>query len=223
MINVTDNIKQVLSFTDRLDRQYQFAVAKALTDVARSAAKAMPTEVQHDLEDPTPFTLRGFFSTRAEKAKPVAEVGVKDLQAKYLRYQIEGGQRRPTKKALRLPATVQLDSFGNLPKGTIRRLVAAAKSGRRVGGKRAQKLGVAESSEIFYGKPRGGAQRPPGLYVRRKQEGRQVLVPLVVFPARSATYRQRFDFYAKAEQIVRREFEPTLRRAWALAKATARG
>lgn len=222
MLNLSHNVKEVLGFTARFDAQFRFAVAKSLTDVARAAAAAMPAEAKRDLEEPTPFTLRGFFSTRADKATLRADVGVKDLQAEYLRYQIEGGQRRPKKKALRLPADVQLDSFGNMPKGLVANLVARAKAGKRATKAQSAKFGVSRKVELFYGEPQGTGQ-PAGIY-KRVHAGTKVerLIPVVVFPQRSAKYRKRFDFYAVAERTVKREFEPLLRKAWVQAKATAR-
>lgn len=221
MISVSDNIREVLSVTDRLSSQYAFAVAKALTDTARQVAKAMPAEVAQDLDKPTPFTLRGFFSTRAEKTLLVATVGVKDAQAEYLKYQIEGGSRTPKNKALRLPSILDLDEFGNLPKGTIKRLVAAARSGRKVSGKTARRMGIAQRSSVFYGTPKGG-HRPAGLYSRRNGQGQRSLVPLVMFPQQAAKYEKRFDFYMRAERIVRAQFPAALRRAWLQAQQTAR-
>lgn len=222
VLNLTHNVQEVLGFTARFDSQYRFAVAKSLTDVARAAAAVMPAEVKRDLEEPTPFTLRGFFSTRADKAKLQAEVGVKDLQAQYLRYQIEGGQRRPKKKALRLPADVQLDSFGNMPKGLVANLIARARSGKRATKAQSAKFGVSRKVDLFYGEPNGTGQ-PAGIY-KRVHAGTKVerLVPVVVFPQRVAKYRKRFDFYAVAERTVQREFKPILLKAWAQAKATAR-
>lgn len=221
MISVSDNIREVLSTTDRLSAQYPFAVAKALSDVARLVAQAMPAEASKDLEEPTPFTLRGFFSTRADKVNLTATVGVKDAQAEYLKYQVEGGSRAPKNKALRLPSKLDLDSYGNLPKGTIKRLVAAARSGRKVGGKTAKKLGIAQRSSVFYGTPKGGG-RPAGLYSRRNDQGQRSLVPLVMFPQQPAKYEKRFDFYMKAERIVRAQFQATLRRSWERAQQSAR-
>lgn len=222
VLNLSSNVDEVLDTVARMSRQYPFAVAKALTDVTRMVAKAMPAEVQADLDEPTPFTRGGFYSTRADKLQLVAHVGVKDLQAKYMRWQVEGGTRRPARSALRLPSILDLDEFGNLPKGTIKRLVAAARSGRKLSGKAAKQMGVAQRSEIFYGVPRGGPQRPAGLYSRRNSSGQRSLVPLVVFPKMPAHYRKRFDFYLKAEKIVRAEFKSALRAAWSLANATAR-
>lgn len=220
MINVTDNVREVLSFTDRMSSQFHFAVAKALTDVAREAARSMPAQAQQELDDPTPFTLQGFFSTPAKKEALQSVVGIKDVQAQYLWYQVEGGQRRPKRKALRLPTAIDLDAYGNVPKGVIGQLVARAKAGKRATKRQAERFGVSRAVDLFYGDP--GDDRPAGLYKRVQAGKEQRLVPLIVFPQQSASYDKAFDFYGAAKRTVRARFEPLLRRAWADAKRTAR-
>lgn len=220
MLNLSSNVDEVLDRFDRMSRQYPFAVAKALTDVARKAAQAMPAEAAQDLDNPAPFTLRGFYSTRADKVQLVAEVGIKDAQSAYLKWQVDGGVRQPARKALRLPGDVELDVYGNMPKGLVKQLVQRAKAGKRVTKAQSVRMGVSQQVSLFYGDPQDG--RPAGVYKRVGSGDSARLVPLVLFPARSATYRKRFDFRETAERVVRREFVPTLRAAWKLAQATAR-
>lgn len=220
MIKITSNIAQVLSWTDRLSSQYRFAVAMALTETARTVAKRLPEKAEQDLDKPTPFTLRGFFSERATKADLTATVGVKDQQAQYLRYQILGGVRRPARKALKLPEEVALDVHGNIPRRTVRDLIARASAGRRATAKQARRLGVSAKVDLMYGDPQDG--RPPGVYKRVMAGGVERLVPIILFPRTTATYRKRFDFENEVRRIVQREFDGALRRAWATAHATAR-
>lgn len=221
MFSVKTNVNEVLGFVDRLGSQYEFAVASALTNVVRDISKAMPAEVEKALDNPTPYTKAGFFFQRAEKTRLVAVVGVKDRQAQYLAYQVDGGTRQPTRQALRLPGRVQLNSFGNLPAGAIRQLVARAKAGKRVSPGQAKRFGVSKGLDLFYGEPGDG--RPAGIYQRivRGPDDHQ-LVPIVVFPKQAAKYEQRFDFRGIARRRVEQTFEPALRQAWARAKATAR-
>ena len=142
MLSVKSNIEQVLSFTERLHRQFPFAVAAALTDSVKAAQGAMPAELEQDLDEPTPFTKGGFYVTPARKDNLVAEVGAKRVQAEYLRYQAEGGVRQPKRKALRLPTAVELNAYGNLPAGTIKQLIARAKAGKRATKGQARRFGV---------------------------------------------------------------------------------
>lgn len=222
MLNVKDNVADVLSWTDRLSRQYEFAVAVALTNTARAVARAMPAEVDKAFKGgAVPFTRQAFYFKRAEKTRLTSEVGVKRLQAEYLAYQISGGERRPKRQALRLPSVVTLTQQGNLPPGAIGRLVARARSGKRTTKGQAKRFGVSTGLDLFYGEPGDG--RPAGIYKRVVIGGtKHQLVPVVVMPKISAKYEQRFDFYGIARSEAQRAFEPALRQAWARAKATAK-
>lgn len=221
MISVKDNVREVLSFTDRLSAQYEFAVASSLTRVVKTVRDAMPAEVEKALDKPTPYTKGGFYFTPAQKQRLTAVVGVKDRQAQYLAYQVDGGVRAPSKTALRLPANVDLNAYGNLPPGLIRQLVARARAGRRATKTQSARFGVSQELDLFYGDPADG--RPAGIYKRVSIGAtRQQLIPIVVFPKQAAKYERRFDFRGRARAIVLANFEPTLRQAWAQAKATAR-
>jgi len=220
-LDLSSNIAEVLGFTDRLNRQYPFAVAKALTDTARAVHRLMPAEAERDLDNPTPYTKAGFFFTPARKDTLEAVVGVKDRQAEYLFYQVEGGSRAPKKKALRLPSVVQLNPYGNVPAGLIRQLVARAQAGKRSTRTQARRFGVSQSLDLFYGEPGDG--RPAGIYKRVALSAtRHQLVPVIVFPKQSAKYEKRFDFHDVARRTALREFGPALERSWKQALATAR-
>lgn len=221
MFNVTSNIRQVLSFTDRLSSQYAFAVASALTDTVKVVQRAMPDAAAQDLQEPTRFTRAGFYIVPARKDRLVASVGIKDKQAQYLRYQVDGGRRAPLRKALRLPSEVQLDASGNMPAGLVRQLVARAKANKRATKTQAQRFGVSQALDLFYGEP--GEGRPAGIYKRVVLSAtRHQLIPIVVFPKQSAQYKPRFKFRERAQSLVAATFEPALRKAWARAMATAR-
>lgn len=220
MISITSNIREVMTWAERASSQYRYAVAVALTQTARTVAKELPKQLAQDLDRPTPFTLRGFFSSGATKADLTATVGVKDLQAKYLQYQVYGGTRQPARKALKLPEDVRLDAYGNIPRRTLTELIARAKAGKRATAKQGKRLGVSSKVDLMYGDPQDG--RPAGVYKRVPVGGRERLVPVILFPRRAARYEKRFDFHAEAQRIVAREIGPALRRAWAAAQATAR-
>lgn len=227
MLDVSHNVREVLSFTDRLSDQYAFAVASSLTQSVKTVQAEMPGVMTQQLDRPTEFTRRGFFIQSARKDKLLAVVGVKDAQAKYLQFQIYGGDRYPTRKALKLPGQVQLDASGNIPRAELRRLIAEAKRVRK--NSRRSKAGytsnTGRSKGVFYGKPANRPDLPPGIY-RRVEAGEdkasRFLQPLVLFPAQAAHYEERFDFHGAARRIVLRDFDRTLARNFARAKATAR-
>lgn len=221
MLSVKSNIDEVLSFTDRLNRNFAFAVAASLTDSVKAAQAAMPAQLEQDLDDPTPFTKTGFYVTPARKDNLVAEVGAKRVQDEYLRYQAQGGERQPKRKALRLPTAVELNQYGNLPAGTIKQLIARAQAGRRATKGQALRFGVSQKVDLFYGDPQD--DRPAGIYKRVPTgSGGTRLVPLVVFPQQPARYQARFDFEGAARREVLRTFTSALRRRWQQALATSR-
>lgn len=220
-VELRGSVEAAISHARKLHPQFRFAAAKALTASVVAARNAMPGEIDSVLDRPTTFTKNGFFIQAARKDTLEASVGVKDRQAEYLQYQVEGGDRAPKRKALRLPSDVQLDGAGNLPAGTIARLVQRAQAGKRATKAQGRRFGVSTQVDLFYGEPGDG--RPAGIYKRVPLgDGRTRLVPVVVFPRTSARYTKRFDFHGVAERIVTRSFSVELDRAWEVALASAR-
>lgn len=215
-INLVGNVDRVLGATARLHPQFRFAAAAALSRTMREAAKAMPAALAASLDRPTVFSRKGFYSTTARKADLRAETGIKSIQAQYLHYQVEGGTRAPARRALKLPTAVPLDPHGNIPRGKLTRLIAKARAQRKTGGRRGR--GSAPET-LFYGRPRGGGNRPAGIYRRLRGGG---LVQLIAFPRTNARYQRRFDFHRLVERAVLRSFEAQLARAWTEALATSR-
>jgi hypothetical protein len=206
--------------------QIPFATAKALTKTAGAVQQAIPRALEEQLDRPTPFTKRGTFIVPARKSNLQAVVGFKDRQAAYMAYQIEGGTRAPTKKALRLPGEVVLNEYGNIPKDTIKRLIAAAKSGK-LGAVARKRLGVGDRRKgagdlsLFYGQPKGHPGLPVGIW-RRMPGTPGKLVPVIVFPKTVAHYKPRFRFRALVERVVRDEFPRQFAAAFDEAIRTAR-
>ncbi len=213
-ISLTSNVDAVLGEVRRLHPQWKFAAALALTRAAAATRAELPAVVEAVLDRPTPFTRAAFAFTPARKDRLEASVYIRPIQAEYLRYQVEGGTRRPKRIALRLPAVVDLTEHGNLPAGLIRALVARARAGKRATKSQARRFGVSSAADLFYGDP--GQGRPAGIYKRVPAgAGRERLVPVVVFPRRSAVYQARFDFYAEAGFRFEPAFPAELERAWA--------
>lgn len=221
-ITITSNIDQVRRQMGSLARQVDFAASKALNATARQVQRAIPAGLQRQLDRPTPFTTGNPDGSRASTylqpaKKNKLEVGVmfKDTQAAYLRFQVEGGIRAPKGKALRLPSAIGLDAYGNLPRGAIAKLLAVARREGKLGKRTAQRIKVGRGTSIFYGDPADvGAHRfPPGIYKEVIAGTRRQLIPLIVFPARTATYRTRVDLVDIASPVIAREFEPQFRQA----------
>lgn len=219
-------IQEVRAQMQGLAKQVNFAAAKTLTQTAHEVRKAIPAGLRKSLDRPTNFTANpgATYVKPATRENLVAEVNFKERQASYLRWQIEGGTRSPTKKALRLPSAIGLDAYGNLPKGIIQQLIAVARRESKLGKRKARRIQVSNKVELFYGDPAdvGGHRFPPGIYKIVKTGSRSQLIPLIVFPATTATYKKRVDLAAIATPVVQAEFakrfQPALRQALATAK-----
>ena len=198
MLQVSCDVSGMISGLNDLARQHvPYALARALTQTAQDIKQALPDALDQQLDKPTPFTKRGWFVRAAKKTNLVAVIGAMDRQAEYMAWQVNGGEQSPRRRVHRLPATVQLDAYGNLPRNTMSRLIAAAKGQQalsKAGGKR---LGVDHRASLFYGQP-GNQDSPAGIYQRDGQR----LIPLVVFSEKKFHYRPRFHFRALADQVV---------------------
>lgn len=190
-------------------KQIAYAASRALNATGKAVADAMPAEMQRALDRPTPFTQRGVRVLRyANKARLETVVGFMDAQAKYMSLQIAGGIRQPGRGGLRLPAAINRNEFGNIPRGLIAQLVAVANKERKLSKVKSRRIAVSNKVELFYGDPvdQGGIKFPRGIYKRVEIGARHQLIPLIVFPVIAAKYKKRFDFPAIAERIVRKEW-----------------
>ena len=200
--------------------QVPFATATALTRTAQDAANELNTVMPRYIDRPTPFTQKAFTQNRATKRDLRAVVFVKDIQAKYLRYQILGGNRAPDKIANKLPSTINLNEFGNIPRGEIAKLIALAKAGKRLTKARGKRLGISSKLDLFYGDP--GHGMPPGIYKRVVQGDRHTLIPLVVFLKKPAHYKPIFPMREIVQRVVQQKFAINFKTAFADAIKTAR-
>ena len=209
-LTIETNFAEVRKQLGDLGRQADFAMSRALNATAKKVQQALPAGLEQQLDRPTPFTKNNstFISKENRATKDKLEVAVlfKDKQAEYLRYQVEGGVRQPKGRALRLPSAIGLDAFGNLPRNTIKQLVAVAQRERKLGKNRTTRvIKVSNKVDLFYGDPTeaGLPGAPVGIYKRVKLgNGRGQLIPLIVFPEQSARYEKRLDLVRIARPVV---------------------
>jgi hypothetical protein len=229
-IVVQHNIDSVMANLMGQQRQVAYATAVALTRTAAAIKSALPAELDRVFDRPTPFTKRGIYLKAARRDSLTAEVGFMTRQASYLRIQTEGGTRQPTARGIRLPGNIELNAFGNIPRGLTDKLKAAAKDGT-LGSAVMRRLGVAAKDrrkgaapiQLFYGKPAGSRwdKAPVGIY-RRVPGKPGKLIPVILFEDTPARYQKRLDLEAFARPIVAREFERQFDRALRDALDTAR-
>jgi hypothetical protein len=197
-------------------RQIPFAMATALTDVARQVQAAETKALAEVFDHPTPFTQRAFAVTPARKSNLVAVVFAKDIQKAYLSPFGEHGSGRqivgPNRQGIPVPKDLRVNQYGNLPKGKIKALLA--------------KPGVfsgkveTKSGEVISGVWQRVAPQAAG--GRRRGAPRQAGLKLLIRWSDGAPVHQRFGFNARAEAIVRANMRAALASAWAKALATAR-
>lgn len=226
-ISVQSTIMQVMPKLEQFtSRQAPFTIAKALTETAKHVRKAMGEATNTVFDRPTAFTRNAFAFMPARKDKLQAVVFAKDKQARYLKFQVQGGGRRvkgfekrfggegegdeqsgmqhlvPTRR-------IKLNASGGVSMATIKAISANLNTSGK-------------ASRYFIGKPKGAGQnagRGYGIYARVGNNKR--LEALMVF-ANKPTYRKRFDMTAIGGRVVNAQFESELRKAWAFALRTAR-
>lgn len=206
-------------------KQVRFAAVVAITRTANDVKQAVPAALSRDLDRPTRFTLDGTFVTRADRDRLEAVVGFKDRQAKYMQLQIAGGLRQPGSRGIKLPSAIQLNEFGNIPRGVIGKLLAVARKEGALTKRVARRVRISRSVELFFGDPKdqGGRKFPRGIYKDVDLGGgRRQLIPLIVFPQRPAKYRPRFNFQLLAGRVVRESWPRNFNAALADALRTAR-
>ena len=194
---------------DRLSRrltniqkeQIPFATSMALNNVAADVANAITAQMDRYLDNPTPFTQKAYqsrFNTfkgeRATKRKLYADIIPGQIQAEYLKFQIEGGTRTPKQFAIFVPtALAPRNKYGNVPRGRRRKLIAG-------------------EGDFFSAGEREG--KTPGIYRRRGNR----IEPMAMY-VQQAEYKAIFPIDKIAGGVVKNRFG--LRFDQALKKAIA--
>lgn len=224
-LDIQSTLPLATQWVQGMERQLPFAVSVALNASAFDARTAINTSTTRFFNAPTRFTQNAFFVQRSTKqnleAVVYAEAAKGKDRARYLRYGIQGGERRQKgfeKKFLaevvgtgRIPAgaqlaptsLVRLDASGNVGLATIKRIQKGLSGSQRGG--------------FFVGTPKGG-DRPAGIYRRSREQ----LFPYFVVTDRAARYKPRFPMDRIGAQTVERTFMQHFETSLAKALATAR-
>lgn len=128
-LSIRSDLKKLTKKLTALEKkQIPFALAKAVTDTAKSVQVAVTRQLKSDIDRPTPFTQKAVGMKRATKKNPEATIFIKPIQSKYLKYQIDGGTRKATADSPVLIAREkQRNKYGNLPRNKLSRLKAQSK------------------------------------------------------------------------------------------------
>jgi hypothetical protein len=203
----------VQSDLDRLSKQLTniqreqvpFATSKALNTVAGDVANAITAQMSRYLDNPTPFTQKAYQSRshtfkgqRATKRSLFVDITPGKIQEAYLRFQIEGGIRKPAQTAIFVPTRVSpKNKYGNVTRGQRKRMVAG-------------------EGKFFSAGQR--EEKTPGVY---KRTGKETIQPMA-FYVEQASYTPIFPIDKIAGGVVKNRFGLRFDQALKRALATAR-
>ncbi len=217
------------------EKQLPFAFALMATRLAVLVKKGELSVLKARIDRPTNTTLNSLYVKPAKKGKPEARTFFKDAWTSgvpadtYLQQAVKGG-RRPHKrfeKALiakgimkpgqyALPAASALNQFGNVPRGTIMKILSGLGAAETVSGvganatgsKRSKRKGNAE--KYFAGEVDGTR----GVWERKKTAWGDAVRPVFIFSDGEPGYRVILPFYKIADNIVKanrvREFQSAM-------------
>ncbi|HZR34359.1 MAG TPA: hypothetical protein VFA75_03210, partial [Nevskia sp.] len=209
------------SLDDFARRQLPFAIAQGLNALGRKHLVPGQRELlKRKLKDPTPFTLNAIAMKAATKADPRLVIYVKDITAAYLEPFEFGGMHKLIGRGVTWfnPKHIQLNAYGNIPAGALKRLKARGDIFiGPVKTKAGWVNGIWQRPKVVRGQRRAGRYAKKGSIAPATGQ----LVLIVRF-GDAIPVRQRLGWFTNAERIIRREFKPELERAIANAIATAR-
>lgn len=238
---------------DSFGKQVRKAASSTLNRLALLVTEAEKHEMRDSFDRPTDFTLKSLTITKgATRDDLSAVVGFKQSgtgrpASAYLRWQIQGGQRRlkAFELALRtigaLPGDhyivpgkgASMDAFGNVSRGQIVAILSYFKAfpedgrGWKMNSTAETRRKMAKGTRTrfgyryFVGRP-GAGRGPMGIFQDvRIGAGTRELLPVFIF-VRWTRYEQRLDIETPAVMTVRRHAADVFSEALAQAMAAAR-
>lgn len=225
-LDIQSELPKAIRWTDAMTKQLPFAISQALNASAFDARTALNGSTRQYFDRPNRFTQSAFLVQKTNKRELEAIVYANAQQgrdrARYLRYGIQGGERRqkgfekkflaeivgtrtiPSNAQLVPTSLVKLDGSGNVSLSTIKRIQKGLSGSARGG--------------FFIGQPRNNPNLPPGIYRRSREQ----LFPYFIATTDRGTYRPRLPMGEIAGKAVQRRFGGYLRSSLEKALATAR-
>lgn len=245
----SDVDKVAKAFSGMAEKQVPFATSLAINKTAVIARDTLKQELYKVFDRPTPFTTNSLYMVPSNKKNLRAIVEHKEFAgkgtpaSKYLRAEIEGGQRRMkrSERALALrggygslfynPSKyTERDAYGNLSGAQIVKILSTVKAFGEQGyranlsdktRKSQKKRGTLKDYVIIHaGNARG---LKAGVYQRI--EGGELtrrLKPVLFFSLQSHTYRRRYDMTGIVNRVVSEQFGAQFAAAMDYALSTAK-
>lgn len=199
-------------------KQLPFAIATALTAVAKSVAAVEKDNFRSVFSKPSPFTLNSIGVKPARKSNLEAWVFVKDKTAAYLEPYETGGAHVLPGKALLNPKGIALNQYGQLPKGVLAKLRGRADI--FIGTVKTKKGPVSGVWQRPVRDNQLGAKRPRGGGVRKVNTTDHL--KLLIRFGDAIQVKKHLDYRAHAGAAVQRSFAIELTKAMVAARLTAR-
>ena len=178
LTRLTNNLNQLQK------QQLPFITSVAINNLVKGLREREIAILPAEIENPTPFTMRAFKYINSTKHNLKGVVYIDTIQDKYLTYQIEGGTRKPNKKAIVMPTdNIKKNQYGNLPRGAVNKMLSNRK-------------------KYFSGKPNG---KPAGIYEIIKTKKKTTLKRVVTW-GRQAKYTKQFHFYEIGQRYLRENY-----------------
>jgi hypothetical protein len=244
-IDARTNIEELSKALRMLgEKQLPYVFARTATKLAELVREGELSVMSARLDRPTATTMKSLYMKRAEKSNPEARTFFKDAWTSgvpadtYLQQVVKGG-RRPHKrfeKALiargimqpgqyAIPAESALNQFGNVPRGTIMKILSGLSAAETVSGVQANATNSKRS------KRKGNADRyfagdvdgTQGIWERKKSAFGDAVRPVFIFSEGEPGYRVIVPFYKIADNIVKANRAKEFASAMDQALSTARG
>lgn len=185
------------------DRQIPFATAQALNDLGRIIKAGETENLKKTFPTLTPFTANSVAVLKARKDNPTVVILIKDRAAHYLDPYEVGGRRVLNSRALLNPKAVNLNQYGNIPKGRLAALRARA--------------------DVFIGPVKRDGRSVSGVWQRiPARKGQPAKLKLLIRFGDALPVRQRLHYQSKGTALVAAHFRQCFQDAMARAMATAR-
>jgi hypothetical protein len=216
-VNIKPELKPLQrAFINLRAKQVPFATSLALNALAKGVAAQETALIDQTFDRPTPFTEKAYRIEVATKARPIALVAAKDIQAQYLEPYVVGGMRSlGSKRAMLAPRQIALNQYGNLPRTKLQTL--KGKPNIFIGPIKTKDGRIVNGVWQRRGAPKSGAR----MRGRRGAKPAGSLKLLIKFEDTTPAPK-RLDFYGRAQAYLKKnaaiEFDAALRKALATAR-----
>ncbi len=235
LVKITVDADNMLArqFTALERQNLPFAVRQAVNATAFAVRQRWAEIAPKVFDRPTPFTVRSALYNKATKAKPFAEIFLRDemgdgtAPAKYLASQVQGGAR--TRKGIEIllqargvmPAGTfavpgkgaSLDAYGNIKRSQINQVLSQLGARRDAlqnetdtsrGRRRRRSAKKGTRGGEFFAIKQKRGRMLPGIYERILTGFGSTVKSLFIF-VRTARYKPRFDIFGAAQKIYDRQ------------------